>query len=244
MTNLEYIDGLFMEHYVKDRGALQIKSDLNRLRFKRQVLRCSNLLPQKAKVLEAGCGCGYVMSLLHELRPDLKLQGTDIKASSTWQMLKEKGFKLQTDDMTNSKFKENTFDAIISFGVMEHTKDEDAFVDEMYRVLKPGGLCLVFNLPNQYAMNDYLARKFNLGGHEFRYDKQLIEMVFNEFEHVQTYRECLIPAQVNLFSKTLNNMFNKYHKQIDAMDRMLMKTPCGWFAQAYYIRCYKGDGGE
>ena len=50
------------------------------------------------------------------------------------------------EDVTNLSFKDNTFDFVISNQVMEHILDENKFLSELLRVLKPGGY-LLLNFP-------------------------------------------------------------------------------------------------
>lgn len=45
-------------------------------------------------------------------------------------------------DLTDLKFSENTFDAIICYHVLEHIPDDIQAMQELYRVLKPGGWAL------------------------------------------------------------------------------------------------------
>ncbi len=44
-------------------------------------------------------------------------------------------------------FKDNTFDAVLMIEVIEHVEDDRAVVDEIFRVLKPGGV-LIATTPN------------------------------------------------------------------------------------------------
>ena len=50
------------------------------------------------------------------------------------------------EDVTNLSFKDNTFDFVISNQVMEHILDENKFLSELLRVLKPDGY-LLLNFP-------------------------------------------------------------------------------------------------
>ena len=46
-------------------------------------------------------------------------------------------------DAENLPFKENEFDAIYSWGVIHHSADTQNCLDEIYRVLKPGGFAKI-----------------------------------------------------------------------------------------------------
>ncbi len=44
------------------------------------------------------------------------------------------------DDMTSSGFRSGTFDCVVAIEVLEHVEHDDAFLREVYRVLRPGGV--------------------------------------------------------------------------------------------------------
>ena len=46
-------------------------------------------------------------------------------------------------DMTDIQFPDATFDAIISIHVLEHIRDDVKAINELYRILKPGGWALI-----------------------------------------------------------------------------------------------------
>ena len=52
-------------------------------------------------------------------------------------------------DVRDLPFRENTFDAIYSMGTIEHFDETERAVEEMARVLKPGGRAIV-GVPNRY----------------------------------------------------------------------------------------------
>jgi SAM-dependent methyltransferase len=47
------------------------------------------------------------------------------------------------DDMTRSNLPVEAFDCVVSVEVLEHVEEDDAFVREVHRVLKPGGVFLM-----------------------------------------------------------------------------------------------------
>lgn len=229
----------FRVYYEDKCGASFLASELSLLRLREQVKRCAEEIPKNCKVLEVGCGCGYVLSLLTTLRPDLTITATDIKPSTNWDWLREKGYEIKQDDATDSDFDNGSFGCVVSFGVMEHTAKPERFVAEIHRILTPDGICLIFNLPNRWALNDFMARALGKGGHGDRYTKKRVNGLLGQFEITELYREQLIPAQFYRISNRLNRFVNNHHKQIDKLDRMLMHTPLSLFAQSYYIKAIK-----
>ncbi len=56
---------------------------------------------------------------------------------------------LRIYDGTNFPYDDDSFDAVVSFSVLEHVTDAEKVISEMLRVLKPGGRILL-TLPNKY----------------------------------------------------------------------------------------------
>jgi SAM-dependent methyltransferase len=57
-------------------------------------------------------------------------------------------------DMTRSDIPDEAYDVIVSVEVLEHVEEDKLFLDEVKRVLKPGG-CFLMTTPN----GDYVANK-------------------------------------------------------------------------------------
>ena len=90
--------------------------------------------------------------------------------------------EVEFKQMNIPPFKEipdNSFDRVISFQVIEHIKDDEAFLIEIKRVLKPGGLAIV-TTPN---INFTLTRN---PWHQREYQcdelKKLAENIFSKVE--------------------------------------------------------------
>ena len=70
-------------------------------------------------------------------------------------------------------YKDNSVSALLSSGVLEHVHeyemtDEEA-LQEIYRVLKPGGYFFCWNLPKKYALLELLALQHKNSCHPIRY---------------------------------------------------------------------------
>ena len=62
-------------------------------------------------------------------------------------------------DPVRLPYGDSEFDAALSFGVLEHVQDPDASLDELRRILRPGGILYVFKLPNRRSYLEWLARR-------------------------------------------------------------------------------------
>jgi ubiquinone/menaquinone biosynthesis C-methylase UbiE len=61
--------------------------------------------------------------------------------------------RFEVADAMNLPFKDNSFDIVVCSHVYEHVPDPHVMFDEIYRVLKPGGVCY-FSAGNRLAWNE------------------------------------------------------------------------------------------
>jgi SAM-dependent methyltransferase len=61
-----------------------------------------------------------------------------------------------------SDYASNSFDCVVSFQVIEHIQDDQLFLKEIHRVLKPGGLALITtpNRPMSLSRNPWHIREY------------------------------------------------------------------------------------
>lgn len=74
---------------------------------------------------------------------------------------------------TDLPFPDNTFDTAVSCGVLEHVRefggDDQGSLDELFRVLRPGGAFVCLHLPNHWSASEILRRKLGKTHHAFVY---------------------------------------------------------------------------
>ena len=109
------------------------------------------------KVLEIGCGLGTDGAQFAEAGADYT--GVDLTEAAV--ELARKRFELydlpgrfQTADAENLDFADASFDVVYSHGVLHHTPDTHQAIDEVHRVLRPGGRAVVM----LYHRNSYNYR--------------------------------------------------------------------------------------
>ncbi len=130
------------------------------------------------KLLEVGCGEGRGVEIL--LPHASGYLGID-KIQEVIDMLKEKFPKVEFKQAVIPPFKgidDNSFDTVVSFQVIEHIENDKLFLEEIYRVLKPGGKAII-STPN---INHTLSRN---PWHEREYTpQQLIDLCTSIFDSV------------------------------------------------------------
>jgi len=97
--------------------------------------------PACGRVLEIGAGSGWQALLLS--RHGFDVEAVDLKDAMPQG---EKMWPVREFDGCSLPFPENHFDAVFSSNVLEHVKELSTLLDEMKRVLKPGGI-MVHILP-------------------------------------------------------------------------------------------------
>ncbi len=124
----------------EERGNLQTNLDF---------LAETNLLKQKYKILEVGCGIGNIVV-------ELTAQGYDIigrdisREAIAYGLKKYPNIRIEVQPAEELKFEDETFDIVLSFDLFEHVVQIDKHITEVVRVLRPGGYYM-FQTPCKYS---------------------------------------------------------------------------------------------
>ena len=128
------------------------------------------LLPPRSvapRVLDVGCGTGHQMRLLAE--KGYEVSGVD----GSEEMLRyaernNPGARLRRGDVEALPFEDGSFDAVICIEVLRYLSDPSRSLEEIARVLKPGGTAIVTAAPlfnaNGYAWINRIATHIPLPG--------------------------------------------------------------------------------
>jgi 2-polyprenyl-3-methyl-5-hydroxy-6-metoxy-1,4-benzoquinol methylase len=109
-------------------------------------------LPGSARILELGCGPGYLLEYL-ERRGFTDVAGVDISAEQVAIAQKKQLRATVADVFATLEAAEGTLDAVVGIDLLEHfSKDEGIrLCDSIRRSLRPGGR-VVFRTPNGSAL--------------------------------------------------------------------------------------------
>jgi SAM-dependent methyltransferase len=112
-------------------------------------------------VLDVGCGYGGLAFILAQKRPDLRIIGVDIE-DEVLEMATEAAaennlanLEFRLGDATRLEFKDNQFDLVVCQTLLTHVSDAQEVVNEMARVLRPGGRFMAAEYAISGAWSDY-----------------------------------------------------------------------------------------
>ena len=75
-------------------------------------------------------------------------------------------------------FADGAFDAVLNCGVLEHVEDERGALEELRRVLRPGGRLFTYHLPNRHAYTEWLGRRLGRFHHDRTYTRREASSLF------------------------------------------------------------------
>ncbi|RKS97780.1 class I SAM-dependent methyltransferase [Chryseobacterium defluvii] len=111
------------------------------------------------KVLDFGCGSGYGTKMLSEHAESVT--GVDISKEAV-------DFAKENYTSSNLKFKtipeisNETFDIITSFQVIEHVPNDNRYVDDLKKLLNPGGYLLISTPDKTNRLFNHIQQPWNI----------------------------------------------------------------------------------
>ncbi|HEX8004282.1 MAG TPA: methyltransferase domain-containing protein [Mycobacteriales bacterium] len=99
------------------------------------------------RVLDAGCGTGYLAAGLRRARPDVLVVGTDLSTGMLGNARAAGAHPLVQSDAGRLPFRDGAFDLVVARGVLHHLPDVAAALAEWRRVLAPRGAVVLVSEP-------------------------------------------------------------------------------------------------
>lgn len=142
-------------------------------------------------ILDAGCGVGYGAGILKEAGA-ARVVGVDSSAAVVEAARAQvpDGVSFEVADVASLAHPDDAFDLVVCFEVIEHVDDRDAVLDELVRVLAPGGLLLISS-PNR--------ERYMPGNPHHRHEytpSELYAALTPRFAHVNMVRQHVMVASV------------------------------------------------
>jgi len=146
-----------------------------------------------AQVLDWGCGDGHFSYFL--LKSGFKTESFNVNSGDSYhpdgikisEFLKTRfkdsfNYKVSSGDPVKLPYADESFDAVVSVGVLEHVRqeggDEIKSLSEIYRILKKRGVFFCFHFPNKFSWIEALARNIpSKHHHPYRFTRQNIHIL-------------------------------------------------------------------
>jgi SAM-dependent methyltransferase len=189
----------------------------------------------RGRLLDWGCGYGQMTYLLQ--RRGFQVTPFDIGAPETSlpDMPLCRGLSIvRTQHPTTLPFEIASFDVVLSCGVLEHVDEysqpgnEIKSLHEIARVLRPGGLFLIYQLPQRYAWQEAVIRRFRLGyAHSRRYTAaEIIRLLESTGYRTQRVRRAnLIPKNLTGMPTPLRRFYSRFSRPLIMVDGWLSQLP-------------------
>jgi len=118
---------------------------------------------QGSRVLDVGCGTGYTTEAVLKRLEIGEVDGIDMTSQQLMKAARKFNpekvvVNLSRGDAENLPFKNETFDAIVSFGALEYFPNPKRAMQEMARVVRPGGRVVVGGPESEWFSRTFLDR--------------------------------------------------------------------------------------
>ncbi len=224
-------------------GTLGFFEDLSEYRFDK--LR---YLPQVVdfsaydgkKILEVGCGAG--IDLIRFARSGADVIGVDLAETSI--DLAQKYFELagvdgefRRMDGEDLEFDDNTFDVVYAHGVIQYTANAQKLVNELYRVLKPGGEAIMM-VYNRISWLNFLSKLMKVDlEHEDapvlnKYSIREFKQFLHPFEMIKIIPE-RFPVKSRLHKGVKGVLYNVFFVGTFNLIPRFLVRPLGWHIMAF-----------
>ena len=224
-------------------------------------IKVEYLLPRLhnwSKTLEVGCGSARLSCFLasHDHNTTcIDYSSSALKvARANYALMKVKG-NFYLGDAYNLPFKDDTFDVVMSTGLLEHFRDPSPIITEMVRVLRPDGLYYSDILPDKFSLLRslfFLKKTFNrIRGEEMKihYEnkldkKSIIHLLQRSgLHHIQVIPATVLPPRTITYLKTFSFLgpfeYRILHSLKPFWKRLDNTIVAEWLGVAYFAYAYK-----
>jgi len=177
-------------------------------------------------VLDWGCGYGQVSWLLQ--RRGVSVVSYDVQERPA----RERMAPLNSinveygSDPVHLPYASSSVGAVLSVGVLEHVPDISGSLLEVNRVLRPGGLFLVFMLPNRYSWAEWIADRRHVSAHPVKFTFQTAMNLLNAhgFDVERKWKRNFLPRNLTGFGRRFKSAYGSFYRQVESLDSLLARA--------------------
>ncbi len=193
----------------------------------------STYAPNTNDLLDAGCGTGGMLKVIHERFPSAGLNGLDISEQACIAARAKSGASVMLGSVDALPHANASFDTLISLDVLGYDLDVDAAVNGFFRVLRPGGH-IILNLAAYRWMLSYHDRavrqthRYTRSGAKELLQRHGFRIVFSSYWNtflfpLMVLRRKLLPNSAASDVKPFPTLVNNAFKTCLAVERALIQ---------------------
>ena len=196
-------------------GLHHLSTPLGRASYLRKAEVVRNLKPDGGRLLDWGCGYGQMSFLLRNRGFEVVSYTIEAEEPSPWNsFLREQNLNVfYGEDPVRFPFEKESFDVVLSCGVLEHVEDESGSLAEIRRILRPAGLFIVMMLPNEWSYAEFMARNiFRASDHDRLYSIEKMCRLLSRFGFgaVETWYSNTLPKNFTPLPEALRQSLGAY----------------------------------
>jgi 2-polyprenyl-3-methyl-5-hydroxy-6-metoxy-1,4-benzoquinol methylase len=160
--------------------------------------RFASQLVEGKQVADIACGTGYGTRMLARSGAR-SVHGMDISEEAVAFSLEHNSAPNATYSVANAQklntISDNTFDIVVSFETIEHLTGVEAYLDEMARILRPGGTFLVSTPDRRISsvLHSFFGHPANKHHVREYTERELINLLSQRFHIIACYGQAFVP---------------------------------------------------
>ena len=217
-------------------GLNHLSTPLGRANYLRKAGIVKNLKSRGDKLLDWGCGYGQMSYLLRNRGFEVVSYTIESREPSPSNFF----LREQTIDVVYGEdpvwlpFEDESFDVVLSCGVLEHVEDESSSLLEIRRILRPGGLFVVLMLPNEWSYVEFMTRNvFKTSDHDRLYSiKKMCRLLSRfGFRAIRTWYSNTLPKNLTPLPEALRQLMGAHPRIWLGAEGWLSRIPpVSWFS--------------
>ena len=192
-----------------------LSTPLGRANYLRKAGIVKNLKSRGDRLLDWGCGYGQMSYLLRNRGFEVVSYTIESREPSPSNFfLREQTLDVvYGEDPVWLPFEDESFDVVLSCGVLEHVEDESSSLLEIRRILRPGGLFVVLMLPNEWSYVEFMMRNvFKASDHDRLYSiKKMCRLLSRfGFRAIRTWHSNTLPKNLTPLPEALRQLLGAH----------------------------------
>jgi len=195
----------------------------------------ADLVP-RGRLLDWGCGLGQMSFLLRRRGFEVVSYDIAVTAEALPDLPLTRDLQVIVGNHpTQLPFGDASFDVVLSCGVLEHVDEysgekgnEIRSLQEIHRVLKPGGFFPIYQLPQQHTWQEAIVRRLELGyAHPRRFTEGEIRRILANtgFRVERLRRYNMLPKNLTAMPGVVRTVYSRFTGVVMALDRALSNVP-------------------